>query len=467
MQAQVQDPSWSAPFQLSSGENRVGGSDIVTDVYGFAHVFWVETRQDSYSSMIFYALYNGQTWFDPVDIFISEQVGQIQRVSAAVDKTGVIHLVWTAGGDFRHNPIYYSSANTNEALSSQKWQPPAQLDENAHFIRLLVDSNGALLVVYSVFEDPRQGVFFIRSDDQGETWTNPYWIDPDIPQNQVPFSLQVSLDDSDRIHVVWQYTARDSTIVTWVRYAHSLANGNTFSKPLTITKDVEGSNRISSAYPIIIAQGENVHLLWAEGDLNYRNHQVSTDGGESWSRGYRIQSFGDLNGQAFDGLYVDGIGQVHFLGQLRYPQGIYHSIWDQNLWFSPSLIYLIAQDPFVPIGDRIHAHHLKPIIRLGNHIILLFSDSPSDPNRQLYVMDSVLNDIPSITAVPVPTLAPVDIVTMTPPLDESSTDVTPIVDLAIVSTPGKTGTTASALYFSVLPVLLIIGLVILVNRKKK
>src|SRR5207247_1489570 len=112
------------------------------------------------------------------------------------------------------------------------------------------------------------------------------------------------------------------------------------------------------------------------GEQSYRNYRYSTDAGLTWSVSERI--FGELNGQAFDGLAVDGAGRVHFFGQIRYPQGIYHAIWDHGTWSVPDLVYLILQgDSSTEVmGDRIHAHDTVPVVRAGNQLVLTFADGP-------------------------------------------------------------------------------------------
>jgi hypothetical protein len=167
----------------------------------------------------------------------------------------------------------------------------------------------------------------------------------------------------------------------------------------------------------MIVQGQTVHVIWAAGSLPYRNHTFSTDAGRTWSRPVRI--FGELHGQAFDGLTVDSAGRVHFIGQVRYPMGIYHAYWDQNRWSKPSLIYLIAEgetEPDFSNRDLIHAHLITPVIRAGNQLIVTFGDGPADPERRLFVMYRTLDDISPLETMPtpVPTVTPIPISRPTP-----------------------------------------------------
>jgi hypothetical protein len=186
----------------------------------------------------------------------------------------------------------------------------------------------------------------------------------------------------------------------------------------------------------MIVRGQTVHVIWAAGSLSYRNHSFSTDAGRTWSEPVRI--FGELHGQAFDGLSADGAGRVHFIGQVRYPMGIYHAYWDQNRWSTPSLIYLIAEGETEPdFSDRnlIHAHLISPVIRAGNQLIVTFGDGPADEERRLFVMYRTLDDISPLETVPtpVPTATPIPMSSPTPippPPSPTSTATAPSFDAA-------------------------------------
>jgi hypothetical protein len=156
-----------------------------------------------------------------------------------------------------------------------------------------------------------------------------------------------------------------------------------------------------------------VHVIWAAGELPYRFHRLSTDAGKTWSLPRAI--FGELHGQAFDTLTVDRAGRVHFLGQIRYPVGIYEAYWDQTHWIQPSLVYLIAlADSEEGFGDRVHAHLLQAVVRAGNQLVLTFGDGPADPNRRLFVMHRTLDDLAPFETIPTPTPTQTEITTPTP-----------------------------------------------------
>jgi hypothetical protein len=380
----------------------------VADQFGFAHVFWAEILEDG-RYVLLYSRYDGKTWTKPIDIRITGPDSSIRTISPVVDKDGVLHLMWSEG---QVGPAYYSRADAFNALSAQDWQTPRRVDINASRLEMGIDDAGVIHVAYADVIGSQPGVYYVRSEDGAQTWSTPTWLDPDILPDHAPGSLEFEVDDQGGLHAVWYYIPLDPTGQSdWVRYSHSLNGGRSWSTPFTIAKNEPGQDDLPSAGPIMITQGTTVHVIWAGGELNYRNHRYSTDSGNTWSLPQRI--FGDLNGQAFEGMAVDGAGRVHWFGQVRYPQGIYHAYWENGQWSKPTMIYLISRSADDPIGDRVHAHHTHPVIRAGNELILTFADSPPEPDRRLFVTTRLMNDIMAAEAKPTP--APLPTATAAPP----------------------------------------------------
>ena len=466
-QAQVQGGGWSEPYRLSSEAGKASEGYLVADQYGYVHVFWTETLFEDQRSIIQYARFDGVTWSTPNEIYVTG--AGIENMSPVVDQHGTLHIVWAEG---LSGPMYYTHAPANNALSAQNWVEPLRVDIPAGIVQLQVDPKGVLHVVY-VNRGEEPGVYYVRSGDQGTTWSEPAWLDPDILPNHTPDSLGFELDETDGLHAVWFYGALDPTSrPDWVRYAHSLDGGNSWSAPFLIDQYVqESEHNLTAAGPIMIVQGQTVHVIWAAGELPYRHHRFSTDAGQTWSAPRRI--LGDLHGQAGDGLAIDGAGRVHFLGQIRYPQGIYHAYWDQTQWTPPSLIYLISEDGSEEgIGDRIHAHGLRPVVRAGSQLVLTFGDGPADPNRRLFVMHRTLDDLSPLEAVPtpVPTATPVPAPSLTPrpptPMP-TLTATAPLFGTAPAQPSERALGTDLALRVALVPSLLLLGGAVVVRLLRK
>ena len=408
-QAQAQGGGWSEPYRLSSEAGKASEAYLVADQYGYVHCLWTETLFENQQTIIKYARFDGTTWTKPNDIYVTS-LG-IVNVSPFVDQQGILHIAWAEG---LIGPAYYTYAPANNALSAQNWAKPIQINVPARVVHLRVDSRGVIHMLY-IDQTEKAGVYYLRSEDSGITWLEPVWVDPDILPDHIPDSLTFEIDENDGLHAVWFYGTREENArPDWVRYAHSLNGGLTWSAPFLIDQHEEESNhKLTFAGPIMIVQGQTVHVIWAAGTLPYRYHRLSTDAGRTWSA--PVQIFGELHGQAFDGLAEDRAGRVHFFGQIRYPMGVYHAYWDQTQWSKPSLVYLISEDGSEEsMGDRVHVHYALPVIRAGNQLVLTFTDGPADPNRRLFVMYRTMDDILPLENMPTPTPSATQVPVATP-----------------------------------------------------
>jgi len=465
--AQTRSGGWSEPYQLSSPAGRASEAVLVADQFGFVHSFWIETLFENQREIIQYARFDGATWTEPNDIFMADV--EIENLAAAVDQHGRLHLVWSEG---LTGPVYYTHAPANDALSTKNWTPPIQLNIQAGILSMQIDSKDVIHLLY-INRGTELGVYYVRSEDNGITWSEPLWLDPDIPLKHTPASLNFALDENDGLHAAWNYypLERDSPNLAMVRYIHSLDSGITWSMPFVIDQYIEGIDYdLDFAEPKMITQGQTVHIIWTAGDLPYRRYRFSTDAGQTWSAPTQI--FGELHGQAFDGLAVDGAGRVHFFGQIRYPMGIYHAYLDQTQWTLPTLIYLIAQEASLEgMGDRIHAHYTYPAVRAGNQLVLTFTDGPADPNRRLFAMVSTMNDIsPSILEpTPVPSATPVPEPSPTAALPTLFPTRTATTALTNTATPPMEGSPRPGLviWITVVPNLLLLGGMIVYRLSRK
>jgi hypothetical protein len=447
--AQVQG-EWSPPYRLSSQEEKASEGYIASDQYGYVHAVWPEHLSESHS-IIQYARFDGETWSDPIDIHSGGPIGR--TMSLAIDQHNSLHLVWTGG---QTGPAYYISAPAHDASSARHWSSPVRLEIPAHRIGLQVDSRDVFHLLYSKFSEPQPGIYYMRSKDQGQTWSDPLWLDPDIPPEYVPNSLEFRLDEvNDDLHAVWQYNILTEEIFTGkdIRYAHSLDGGNNWSESITIDEADEENDELRAGSPILAVHNQNVHIVWAGTSDTRREHRYSTDAGQTWSGPIRI--FGELHGQAFESMIVDAAGRVHFFGQIRYPQAIYHAYWNQGHWMVPLPIYRLEGESYY------HAHWVRSTVRTGNQLVIIFTDR-GDPQQALYAMHRTLNDIPSSTTLPTPT--PVPPSTPTPQASPTSMSLTPSPtpaaswsDSSIASASPTTSRPDTPLWLALIPTLVLVG----------
>jgi hypothetical protein len=456
--AQSSDSYWTQPYPLSSQSGQVGIQTVFADSFGYIHLFWPETGLSENTTFLYYSRFDGETWSSPVDIVLAPAS---TRITATVDLAGNLHLLYSN----RHTgDVFYTRSPIQQATSAQGWEKPRQLDISVQWMDFKVDSLGTYHLLFSGFEQDEPGVYHTNSFDEGQTWSRPAWLDPDKPADLTPTEIQLEMGAENSLHAVWLYVDQDF-VGRWIRYSHSMDQGQNWSVPFTIDKVEAGSQELRLPAPKLSVFGEDVHVVWAGDFLTHRKHRISRDSGASWNQGSFI--FGDLHGQAIgDGLGLDTRGRLHFFGQIRWPQGIYHAYWNLGNWSTPSMIYLIAQDAFDPIGDRIHAHRIRAAIRSGNQLVVTFTTSPSDPQSILYAMQITLADVPAQVPLPLPEQAAAptfdaELVPASPTSLPASPTKRPTLESPLDTGPSGTNPPSLGLMLGVLPVfLLVVGIII-------
>ncbi len=399
VKAQIQDNDWAQLIQLSSPDGQVEEQTIFADDFGYVHLFWIESGFADRRTVIMYSRFDGALWSSPIDIFASAPNAGIGAFAATSDRQGNLHLAFSEGF---YTLVQYTTAPIQGALSASNWRRPVMINAYGYKFDLVTDSGDHLHLLYSSLIDEEPGIYYISSEDGGETWSPSIWLDPDIPVNVTPSLVNLERGDDDALHALWFYQD-ENLFGTWVRYANSFDHGRTWSRPFTIDEvDPPGSNNLRMPYPALAVSGKTVHAVWAGDYSTRREHRVSRDAGLTWSEPSFV--FGNLLGQALgDGLAVDAAGRMHFMGQIRWPQGVYHFYWDDGIWSPPEMVYLIARDAFEPLGDRVHAHRVRLAIRSGNQLVLTFTTSTVDPQSILYATHYTMTDVNPLPAVPLPT----------------------------------------------------------------
>jgi hypothetical protein len=403
--AQRQDESWTGPLRMSTDDGSVlgDGAKLVLDDYGMAHALWVENIPRNGAFALYYSRFDGEFWSEPIDVFVSGPDTTYGGFLAnpILSPDGRIHLMWTAN---ENGPILYMTAPAHDARSARNWTRERQFDLPALKVDMVLDSNNVMHVAYADLASSRPGIYYMQSTDLGLTWSSVQWLDVDIPENFVPRHVILEKDPSDdSLHIFWKYDEKigDGVQGRDLLYTRSTDGGKQWSRPFHVDIADESPGELRAGGMLMLVNRGTVHLIWSGDDAVHRQHRFSVDGGVSWSQSQRI--FGNLNGSAGDALVLDQANRMYFYGQIRYPQALYEIQWLDDHWEIPTIVYLIARDPFEPFDGRIHVHAVDATILSGNLMLTTFTGSPTDDQRALYSMYKVLEDVPKSDDQPTPT----------------------------------------------------------------
>jgi hypothetical protein len=430
--AQVADSTWSVPFRLSDRNNSATEATLVADEYGYVHVFWGEVLPDD-RAIIKYSRFDGGVWSVPISVYIGPEDFTFDSISPFIGNDGRLYVYWTEGVLLKN--IRLSSVPVLESLSIDSWAPVSRVQILSKDMRVVEDSLGNHHIIFNRIDPAGRGLYYIKSSDRGSTWTSPVWLDPDLPPDLTPTNLNMAVDDEDQLHIVWGYVVLDQAgpANNWIRYGRMDTATGAWTTATIVRIDPEDTAadyKLTAAGPVMALSGNELVVIWAGGFLHYRHFRHSSDGGLSWSTSVRL--FGELNGQAFDGMAIDGSGRVHYFAQIRFPVGIYHSIWDGSRWTTPSLVYFIRYGSVGGNSGNVEAHAVHPAIRAGNQIVLTFTDPPGNARRGVYAMTTTLSDVD-----PVPVSAP-------PTAQAIQPSVPPATGTAVIGAAAATPTPAPA-----------------------
>jgi hypothetical protein len=173
---------------------------------------------------------------------------------------------------------------------------------------IAVDSNG---MVYAVWEDKRRGdwdIYFARSEDEGLTWTDPNIRLSTDDTNKTQSAPAIAVSSKGNIYVVWQ-DDRDGDFDIY--FTKSVDGGDTWTDPnIKISK---GSG--SQSAPAIALDSEGViYVVWE--DYRWGDYDIyltkSEDGGEKWlSENKRVNTDGAGSTQLNPTIAIDSSNIIY------------------------------------------------------------------------------------------------------------------------------------------------------------
>lgn len=474
--------NFSPSLNLSDTPTRSHHQFIVSDQYGFVHVFWTEDfggpeipmildspnnaesasekadenrTEGNPGNTIYYRRWDGTTWTEPVDLFFTKS-DAYSYPTAAVDDRGVLYLVWMSSAG-----LHFSSAPAYAATSAKAWTPDTMIvSATGYRPALLAHGQGQVSLVYSAFRQVAENnakdgnIYYINSVDGGYVWSDPVqvsFINRGIETLTV-FPRMVR-DGKERLHLVWYETDPPSYVGTAVYYAQSEDKGKTWSAPLMVDH-VSPENDWAATINLAVTNEEEIHLVWICGEKSHRCHQWSTNGGATWSSVQRL--FGELHSRAnWDALATDASGNIYWVMQLRYPNGLYYTYWDGQRWIDPPILF--NTEPFVYRG-----HGVQLTINKGNELHLVVHHPSA---FEVWHVQGVSNLMPSqeLKSTPTPTITatPTPKLTATPQVESVTAPDHKQLNFDNEEPIAESQGPATGLLIGILPAVLLVGIVAL------
>jgi hypothetical protein len=396
--------SWSGTVDVSETTESATHPTVAADAYGRVHVIWAQKHGSDKArpserlltgDTLYYRMWNGESWTAPIDIIVGgDDAWYLTYPYATVDADGVIHLLWAS-----QDSLLYSRASVLHAQSAAGWSRPTPIVEESGInqSRMVIGPNGDMHVVYTRAAPALRGdgnITYIRSQDQGATWSDPRALSAVGPFEERAMSdPRIALDSQDRLHVVWAANQAPSWTGQRILYARSEDGGDTWV-PAIALGELEGDDNWADAPVVAATVDGTVHVVWACGRNPGRCYRASSDGGRTWSPKARI--LGELVSLAgWDALVADQEGTLHLAAQLRDPDAIYYTYKRLNGGWAPPVAVVTE-----PGAD--HGHYLQGALAAGNQFHVVMQNAIVATVYHVRVTTTA----PAVAAVPTPTIAP-------------------------------------------------------------
>jgi hypothetical protein len=336
-QGQTTDQAWTTPVNLSHSGSTTNPS-IVVDSNGVIHVVWVDTiAGEMYSSndgTQWSTPVPASLPFGAAPSNGSAQSTGPTNLRLIADSKGYVHAFWVD----QNNQLYYSRVLGSQMGNGANWDPQLILANSAVDFDVAIDNQDRIHLAYvrAINESGfPAGVYYRQLAANGASWGN-----PDVLYQSQYFrsltnqnaNVSIATDRNStgqNIYVAWDNRPRKQ-----VFFVRSTDGGNLWSDPLEIDK-ADASNGFATPSNIRVATNNQGALMewqvgYNAGGCN-QTYQWSTDGGSTWSdQRFMLDA---LRGCASKNQYFEN-GDNLFLATLIDAQ-VYFLVWNGKSWSDP------------------------------------------------------------------------------------------------------------------------------------
>jgi hypothetical protein len=224
------------------------------------------------------------------------------------------------------------NTNPDTSIFPRNYSALPKIATNGNFVHVIWTSL-EVTKYFNVSFGITNNVTYIRSVDNGQTWTKPVFLSNmttgEWNDTHTAWMPKIVVNGST-VHVVWAELI-GGTDTCRIRYRRSLDNGDSWEPPVNITPYAHGVDTGLIWHPDIAVWNENVHIVWdqivvwPDLELYYIN---SSDNGATWNTPQRL-----TNDNANDDREpIIAVNDTNV-----------HVVWDKNL-IDPGIMYMKSID---------------------------------------------------------------------------------------------------------------------------
>lgn len=352
----------SAPMSVSNDIAAFSAfAHMAADRYGRLHMIWssgvAEGRNEEQleTDTIFYAVWQDGNWTEPVDILTDERLATADAIVITPDDRVLVS--WR-----NYSSLYLSEASLDQARSARNWSTQDMGLGSVADSDLFADDQNNIHLVYSAHV-PAQGkgaLGYQVALAGAETWSQPIEFLTFDGSRELLTNVQIHVDGEGKLHSVFnRNTAEENWLPTGVYYIASDDSGQTWTSPEEVFLGAR------AAYPYLSPGAElgRLYMTWLRGVGNIDSKYLrQSDDGMQWTTPQLVfQDLQGLNGAmpiVFDstgteywvmsGDTIGGSTQIHYSRQSN------DSGWSTPLSISPDLRDSEFPEALIINGNQLH-----------------------------------------------------------------------------------------------------------------
>lgn len=251
--------NWGDIINISTISRGPLYSSICVDSSGNIYAAWVENLIDNghYVSRIYFGFSTngGITWSQSINIPNANNTWDVYEPAISVNGSGNIFVIWKEVSGWYDQAIYFSESTDSGAT----WSTPKNISNNpqdsrVHYINMAFDNSSNIYAVWNFEYLNKYSVQFCKSTDNGITWDQPVNINI---LNKKYAHPAIAVDCLNNINLIWNDETSENTEIYFIR---SMDNGESWTLPINIS-----NTQNSSCYPdIAIDSSCNIYIVWED-----------------------------------------------------------------------------------------------------------------------------------------------------------------------------------------------------------
>jgi hypothetical protein len=211
-------------------------------------------------------------------------------ISIAVDRVGIINMVWGDFGFSSHNSVIYYSRSTDKGSSFSQPVIVSDVTVDSYSPKIALDKSGNLHLVWtdrSIYIN--SDIFYTRAQNDGVSFSPAVNISNNSPHSSAP---KIAVDSTGKIGVVWMNMIDDCDwpfgCTTNIHFSYSTAKGNSFSPVINISDHLFRSTGNLSPAMALGSDGDIYVVFKSMSNIYFSR---SLDNGVSFSPEIKISNF--------------------------------------------------------------------------------------------------------------------------------------------------------------------------------